>query len=96
MKLKPNEIRTIEDAHHPRGYREWVGREELERRRQSLIDSPGEKRCWVCHGVFTFFKPPTLEHIIPKGMNGSTHDDHPDNLALSHFSCNSAKGSQRI
>jgi 5-methylcytosine-specific restriction endonuclease McrA len=94
--LKPDEIRRIEDPAHPRGYREWVGRRELARRVQELMDAPGEKRCYVCHGPFTFHNSPTLEHIIPKGSGGSTHDDHRENLALSHFLCNADKGSRRI
>lgn len=97
MRLKPDEIRRIEDPHHPRGYREWVGRKELDRRRQSLIDRPGIKRCYVCHGELRFADgSPTLEHILPKGAGGSTHDDHMDNLALSHWRCNTEKGSRRI
>jgi len=93
--LKPNEIRRIEDPHHPRGYREWVGRKERERRKQELIDAPGEKRCYVCNGFFFYSDPPTLEHILPAGAGGANHDDHRSNLALSHFRCNSAKGGQR-
>lgn len=96
MKLKPDEIRRIEDPHHPRGYREWVGRRELARRTVTLIDSGQFQRCYVCHGRFTTYNPPTLEHITPKGSGGSTHDDHPENLALSHWRCNISKGSRRI
>jgi 5-methylcytosine-specific restriction endonuclease McrA len=95
--LKPDEIRRIEDPAHPRGYREWVGRKELAKRREELIRAPGQKRCYVCNGEFHFGGGmPTLEHIIPKGSGGSTHDDHRDNLALSHFRCNAKKGSRRI
>jgi hypothetical protein len=94
--LKPNEIRRIEDQTHPRGYREWVGREELARRTAILIDTTRPLRCFVCHGEFTTWDGPTLEHIIPKGAGGSTHDDHPDNLALSHWRCNFEKGSRRM
>lgn len=94
--LKPNEVRRIEDSHHPRGYREWVGRKERERRFYELLEAPGIKRCYVCHGEFTFANGPTLEHVIPKGSGGSTHDDHRENLALSHWRCNTAKGSRRI
>ena len=97
MKVKPNEVLRIEDDHHPRGYREWAGRSVIAQRRQALIDAPGIKRCYVCHGEFHFGDgPPTLEHIIPKGSGGSTHDDHVENLALSHFRCNFSKGSRRI
>ena len=96
MKLKPDEIRIIPDPHHPRGFREWVGRKERERRFKELCEAPGEKRCYVCHGPFSLYNPPTLEHIIPKGTGGSTHDDHRENLALSHWRCNSEKGSRRI
>jgi 5-methylcytosine-specific restriction endonuclease McrA len=91
-----NEIRRIDDPAHPRGYREWVGRKEKERRFKELLEASGEKRCFVCHGPFTHYNGPTLEHIIPKGAGGSTHDDHRDNLALSHWRCNVEKGSRRI
>ena len=94
--IKPDEVRVIRDSHHPRGFREWVGRKEKQRRFQELCDAPGEKRCYVCNGPFTFTEGPTLEHIIPKGSGGSTHDDHRDNLALSHWRCNTEKGSRRI
>ena len=95
-KLGLNEIRRIPDAAYPRGYREWVGRNELRRRFLELCNAPGEKRCYVCNGLFYYSDPPTPEHVIPKGAGGSTHDDHRDNLALSHFRCNSSKGSRRI
>ena len=95
--LKPTEIRRIADPHHPRGYREWVGRKELDARKKELLATPGIKRCYVCHGPFTYADgEPTLEHIIPKGMSGSTHDDHRENLALSHWRCSQEKGSRRI
>jgi len=93
-RLKPNEIRRIDDQHHPRGYREWVGPQELARRRQELIDAPGPKLCYVHKGQI--IGEPTLEHIIPKGSGGSTHDDHRENLALSCWGCNADKGSRRI
>jgi hypothetical protein len=97
MTLGLDEVRRIDDPHHPRGYREWVGRRELSRRRQALMDAPGPKRCYVCHGEFRYPDGvPTLEHIIPKGSGGSTHDDHPENLALSHWRCNAQKGSRRL
>ena len=69
----------------------------LEQRKRDLIEAPGIKRCYVCNGEFHFGSGiPTLEHIIPKGSGGSNHDDHIDNLALSHFRCNLSKGSRRI
>ena len=95
-RLKPNEVRIIDDPHHPRGFREWVGRNVLARRFEELCTAPGEKRCFVCRGKFTTANGPTLEHIIPKGSGGSTHDDHSDNLALSHWGCNVEKGSKRL
>ena len=61
------------------------------------MEAPGPKRCYVCHALFTFVEgEPTLEHIIPKGAGGSNHDDHRENLALSHWRCNVSKGSSRI
>lgn len=92
--LKPDEIRKIDDPAHPRGYREWVGRKELARRAESLM-VPGV-RCYVCNGRFTLANGPTVEHIKPKGAGGSNHDDHIENLALSHWRCNQQKGSRRI
>jgi hypothetical protein len=93
--LKPNEVRRIIDPAHPRGYREWVGRKELARRFTELCEG-GPRRCFVCNGEFTFANGPTLEHIEPKGAGGSNHDDHRDNLALSHWRCNVEKGSRRL
>jgi 5-methylcytosine-specific restriction endonuclease McrA len=95
--LGVDEIRIIDDPHHPRGYREWVGRNVLARRKQALLNAPGKKRCYVCNGEFYFGDgTPTLEHIIPKGAGGATHDDSMSNLALSHWRCNQEKGSRRI
>jgi 5-methylcytosine-specific restriction endonuclease McrA len=95
-RLKPNEIRRIDDPHHLRGYREWCGRQEIARRTAELIEASPSPRCYVCHGEFTTYDPPTLEHIKPKGAGGANHDDHRDNLALSHWRCNTEKGSRRI
>jgi 5-methylcytosine-specific restriction endonuclease McrA len=93
--IKPNEIRRIKDPSHPDGYREWVGRNILAQRFEELCAAPGPKRCYVCHGEFTTWDGPTLEHIIPKGAGGSTHNDAMSNLTLSHWRCNVQKGSSR-
>jgi 5-methylcytosine-specific restriction endonuclease McrA len=51
--------------------------------------------CWMC-GKPLSFEEMELEHILPKGMNGSTHDDRQKNLAAACHDCNSKKGSSRV
>ena len=40
--------------------------------------------CWVC-GEHVLPEAATLEHILPRGEGGSSHQD---NLAISHALCN--------
>jgi 5-methylcytosine-specific restriction endonuclease McrA len=93
---KPDVERVI-DAHHPRGYREICSPAELRRRKNLLIlQAEGHPRCYLCGEEFSSYQEIELEHIEPKGMGGAWHDDHIDNLALAHRSCNREKGSRRI
>ncbi len=52
-------------------------------------------RCCYCGIRFsdTFYQQSTLEHVVPKSKNG---DDHPDNLVIACYACNSARSNQDI
>ena len=88
-------MERIEDPHHPRGYREICSPSELRRRKNVLI-LKGHPVCHLCGEEFTSYSQIELEHKEPKGMGGAWHDDHFENLALAHRSCNRDKGSRRI
>ena len=52
-----------------------------------------------CPGEFTDLANVTLDHIEPRGMNGSRYDDgrNGENLwAVHHFPCNQVKLSRRV
>ena len=89
-------VRRIEDEFHPRGYRELCSAAELRRRKHRLM-SEKELICFYCHGDLrkAEYSEIDLCHLEPKGMGGARHDDHMDNLALGHHSCNLANGSKR-
>jgi 5-methylcytosine-specific restriction endonuclease McrA len=71
-----------------------AGREER-RRRFFAVYERDHGLCCLC-GQSLALAYATLEHLIPKGMGGSTHDDSLENLAVSHFGGNAAKGSQSM
>ena len=90
-------VERIIDPHHPRGYREVCSEAELRRRKNLLIlQADGEPICHLCCEGFSRYSEIELEHIEPKGMGGAWRDDHMDNLALAHRSCNREKGSRHI
>jgi hypothetical protein len=86
-------VRLVADQFHPRGYREICSPPELKRRKLKLLAKSQE--CFYCHKHFDDFRDIDLCHIEPKGMGGARHDDHMDNLALGHHSCNLENGSRR-
>ena len=96
QKRKPA-VQRIDDPHHPRGYREVCSAPELRRRKNLLIlKAEPHPLCHLCGEGFSNYSEIELEHIEPKGMGGAWHDDHMDNLALAHRSCNREKGSRHI
>lgn len=103
----PNKrVQRIDDPHHPRGYREICSLAELRDRKNKMISQrvyEGKLLCVYCHGSFAdpltgeiYYRNIELCHLIPKGMGGATHDDHWENLALGHRSCNFENGSKRM
>jgi hypothetical protein len=82
-----------------RGEREILGKsrkdkEEYRRRRECAWDVY-RGICILCE-QFVPLEQATTEHIIPKGMGGSKHDDRQENLAVSHWFGNTARGSMDI
>ena len=85
----------MEDATHPRGYRELRSPAELQKLlAQKIIAQEG--RCAICHELFTDFRDIVPDHIEPKGMGAARRDDHPDNIQAAHRLCNLLKGSRRV
>jgi hypothetical protein len=76
-------VQRIEDAFHPRGYRERCSRGELRRRKHELM-SQLELTCLYCKTDLRKLEYDEIDlcHIEPKGMGGARHDDHRDNLAV--------------
>lgn len=93
-KFRQPGVKIVEDAHHPRGYREICAQAELTRRKKALISS-GEK-CLYCPKPFETYQEIHLAHKEPKGIGGARRDDHRDNLGLAHATCNIANGSRRL
>lgn len=71
-----------------------AGREEYRRRRELAWDRD-RGICILCER-FIPLEEATTEHIITKGAGGSKHDDRLENLAVSHFFGNSARGSMKL
>jgi len=87
-------VERIEDPHHPRGYREICSLAEQRKRKHELLSQP-DPHCFYCKRPFVLYDEVDLAHILPKGMGGATRDDHRNNLALAHKSCNRLNGSKR-
>ena len=51
------------------------------------LDRKQRNRCYLCHKLMG--RDRTLDHILPQSKGGT---DEPENVALAHKSCNSAKG----
>lgn len=93
------QIRTgvyrIEDLHHPRGFRERRSKSELKKLTAKKVEEQ-KGLCCVCDEPFLDASEITTEHLDSRGMGGSKHDDHPDNIGASHGRCNVVKGSRPI
>lgn len=88
-------IRRIEDAQHPRGYRELRSNAEMRKLLNRKIVTQGGN-CGICGATFTDYSDIVPDHISPQGMGGEWRDDHPDNIQAAHWWCNAEKGSMRI
>jgi hypothetical protein len=53
------------------------------------------RQCAICQVAFTNYNDIVPDHIDPRGMEGSSRDDHPENIQAVHFWCNGEKGSIR-
>jgi hypothetical protein len=87
-------VQRIEDAHHPRGYRELRSKGEM----RKLLDRKiveQNRQCAICQVAFSSYHDVVPDHIDPRGMGGSRWDDHPENIQAVHFWCNGEKGSTR-
>ena len=69
-------------------------RAEYKRRREDAWDRD-RGICILC-GEFVHRWCATTEHIQPKGHGGAKHDDRLDNLAVSHWFGNAARGSMSL
>ena len=88
-------IRRVEDAQHPRGYRELRSNAEMRKLVNGKIVFQNGK-CGICSAEFTNYSDIVPDHISPRGMGGAWRDDHPDNIQAVHWWCNGEKGSSRI
>lgn len=88
-------IRRVEDAQHPRGYRELRSNAEMRKLLDRKITTQNSK-CALCGAEFTDYGDIVPDHISPRGMGGAWRDDHPDNIQAVHWWCNGEKGSTRI
>lgn len=54
--------------------------------------------CAICQKELADYRDVVPDHIEPKGMGGSRHDDgeNGSNLQATHWKCNMEKGSRRI
>ena len=88
-------VQRIEDAHHPRGYRELRSKAEMRKLLNRKIVEQ-DKKCAICRETFTNYDEIVPDHIEPKGMGGAWRDDHSDNVQAVHRRCNLEKGSRRL
>lgn len=88
-------IQRIEDAHHPRGYRELRSPAEMRKLLNRKIVEQ-DRICPICHEEFIDYNDIVPDHKHPKGMGEAWRDDHPDNIQAVHYWCNTEKGSRRI
>ena len=47
--------------------------------------------CGICGSIFTSISPPTLDHVVPRSLNGI---DRLENLQAVHNICNMRKGNK--
>jgi len=79
--------RTIIDISTPKGR---LMRDSLIARAWSRDDG----KCGIC-GKYVCLIEATWDHIIPRGMGGSTRNDVLENINAVHPECNGIKGSKR-
>ena len=88
-------VQRVEEAHHPRGYRELRSPAEMRKvLNRKIVEQ--DRKCAICHEEFTDYNDIVPDHKNPKGMGGAWRDDHPDNIQATHWWCNEEKGSTRI
>lgn len=68
-----------------------AGRAEYKRRREQAWDRD-RGICILCE-EYVPWEEATTEHIITRGMGGSRTDDRLENIAVSHWFGNNARGS---
>ena len=88
-------VYRIDDPHHPRGFRERRSKSELKKLTLKKVEEQGGL-CCVCNEPFLDMEEVTTEHLDSRGMGGSKHDEHPDNIGASHGKCNAEKGSRPL
>ena len=71
-----------------------AGRREYKQRREDAWDRD-KGICILCER-FVPLEQATVEHIRTKGLGGGKHDDRLDNLAVSHWYGNNARGSRAL
>ena len=87
------EVKTTKDGREILG-KSARDRAEYKRRREDAWDRD-RGRCVLCEG-YVPLEQATTEHIQPKGHGGAKHDDRLDNLAVSHWFGNAARGSMSL
>jgi hypothetical protein len=87
-------VQSIDDPHHPRGYREIRSSAEMKKLLTRKIVEQ-DMRCGICGEPFTDCNDIVPDHIRSKGMGSSRRDDHLDNIQAAHRRCNLEKGSKR-
>ena len=92
LKLVRMGVRSIDDPHHQRGYRELRSTAEMRKvMNRKIVEQ--KRMCAICHIEFTDYNDIVPDHKNPKGMGGAWRDDHPDNIQATHWWCNEEKGS---
>lgn len=89
------DVKIIDDPHHPRGYREKCSMRELRKRKMEML-LRGDRECMHCKETLEDFREIVVGHYESKGQGGARHDDHRDNIGLSHSVCNILNGSKRV
>jgi hypothetical protein len=95
--LKPERLREARRRHCAR--RRQQGASSLPAGRWREIGERDGWWCWICQKPVDQRlrapnrKAPTVDHILPVSKGGG---NHPSNLALAHFGCNSRRGAGRF
>jgi 5-methylcytosine-specific restriction endonuclease McrA len=71
----------------PRPERSWEYRKNA-----ALIRATGT-HCWICGGTFTADDPCVADHVLPRGLGGSSR---LENLRPAHRSCNGKRGARLV